>query len=248
MKTLLLFFTLSVLTLSAFGQGVTITYVGTTTGSTLPGATNDFIFFNQSNYPVGGPSTDNVLPDSHLSSFYFAGGVNGANASNTSATINSPLGTPIQTGELQSHDSQLAFAIVPTGNANFNYNDFNVYYAVSTTGGSSNDLDVGLDSVTHDTSAGAGYGSHPGHFAPVVDNSTGSNTAQFVEFNVQGFGSDIQGQTGTELLVGSAIASSGPNYISAISFEAVAVPEPSTYAMMLGGMALLGICVRRKLT
>jgi hypothetical protein len=25
------------------------------------------------------------------------------------------------------------------------------------------------------------------------------------------------------------------------------LPEPSTYAMMLGGLALLGFCVRRKL-
>ena len=28
--------------------------------------------------------------------------------------------------------------------------------------------------------------------------------------------------------------------------QGFAVPEPSTYAMMLGGLALLGFCVRRK--
>ena len=33
----------------------------------------------------------------------------------------------------------------------------------------------------------------------------------------------------------------------AVDFTAVSVPEPSTYAMMLGGLALLGFCVRRKL-
>jgi len=34
--------------------------------------------------------------------------------------------------------------------------------------------------------------------------------------------------------------------ISDVSLREVTVPEPSTYAMMLGGLALLGFCVRRR--
>jgi hypothetical protein len=34
--------------------------------------------------------------------------------------------------------------------------------------------------------------------------------------------------------------------ISAVALRDVSVPEPSTYAMMLGGLALLGFCLRRK--
>jgi len=39
--------------------------------------------------------------------------------------------------------------------------------------------------------------------------------------------------------------STGGEAIGGLTFEAA--PEPSTYAMMLGGLALLGFCVRRKL-
>lgn len=35
--------------------------------------------------------------------------------------------------------------------------------------------------------------------------------------------------------------------INEVNFVGTAIPEPSTYAMMLGGLALLGFCVRRKL-
>jgi len=38
---------------------------------------------------------------------------------------------------------------------------------------------------------------------------------------------------------------SGTGYVGAVSFESV--PEPSTWGMMAGGVALLGFCVRRKL-
>jgi hypothetical protein len=38
-----------------------------------------------------------------------------------------------------------------------------------------------------------------------------------------------------------------PTGLIVLGLKATATPEPSTYAMMLGGLALLGLCVRRKL-
>ena len=35
--------------------------------------------------------------------------------------------------------------------------------------------------------------------------------------------------------------------ITAVALRDISVPEPTTYAMMLGGLAILGFCVRRKL-
>jgi len=42
-------------------------------------------------------------------------------------------------------------------------------------------------------------------------------------------------------------ASNGGGFLGGHEFEVVA-PEPSTYAMMLGGLVLLGFCIRRRLT
>jgi hypothetical protein len=49
---------------------------------------------------------------------------------------------------------------------------------------------------------------------------------------------------GTDGYKFSTAAQSGPSF--SVEFEAAVVPEPSTYAMLLGGLAFLGFLVRRK--
>jgi hypothetical protein len=68
-------------------------------------------------------------------------------------------------------------------------------------------------------------------------NAGGASNVQVEEFNIRGL-------VANETFTVGAISTGGAAYIGGLSFEAV--PEPSTYAMMLGGVALLVFCIRRK--
>jgi hypothetical protein len=83
------------------------------------------------------------------------------------------------------------------------------------------------------------YNGFPANTVTVNDNNTSSSSAYYVEYNVQGYAADftagdflalgaetIPSQTGTEVA-----------YVGGIAFAAA--PEPSTYALMLGGLGLL---------
>ena len=247
---------LAFLSLGAHAQ-FTITPVGVTTGSTMPGSATDFIFFNGSNYP-GYPAFDNNIDNnttsSQLYSFSVSGGVDGSNGNLNYATITTPGGTSLQTGDVQAMPG-IAFALEPglgtnsdlhtedtNLNPNFNYNNFDVYLMVSNTGGTWTDLNVALDQREFSGPVNPAFGTTS---VPITDNTTGSSDAEFVEFHVTGLGDAIAAGYKPDLVVSANLSSGGVSYIGGVSF--VSIPEPSTFALGFMGLAGLIFIARRKL-
>jgi hypothetical protein len=237
-----------------------VSYVGTTTGSTMPGSPTDFIFFDGTNYPFGGPSDNQDVEGtsvySDLTSFTIQGGLEGGSSSND-ANITTPAGQTLQTGFIYSTGTGAAFALTPglnTGstfalNPSFNYNDFNVYLMISNTNGDLNDLSVSIDGREN------GAVSIGANSQAVSDNSVSGNNAIYVEFNVTGLGNTLTASGGNADLVVSMDGNrvddnvqGAESYIGAVSFESVPAPEPSTWAMMFVGSLGLLVFVRRNRT
>ena len=212
-----------------FASAVTITGADETAGETitqLPGSPTDFFF-------VQGTSVETDFSVAlNGNDFQFA----------PYSQLNNPTGTAESTGIAFQHPAaeqlvNLATFTLGTGNANFNYSDFNVYVLYDNTTGDPNSIDdqIALAAGTDATGALATAVTVTDPAVKVTDEG------RYVEFNVQGL------QAGDEFTIAaSALPSGNPTaYFGAISLESA--PEPSTYAMLLGGLALLGFCVRRKL-
>jgi len=211
-----------------FASAVTITGADETAGETitqLPGSATDFFF-------VQGTSVEtdfSVAPnDDSLQFAPYSQLINPAdNAENTGIVFEHP-----SVGQLVN----LATFTLGSGNTNFNYSDFNVYVLYDNTTGDPNSIDdqIALAAGTDATGASATAVTVTDPAVKVTDEG------RYVEFNVQGL------QAGDEFTIAaSALSSDNPTaYFGAISLESA--PEPSTYAMMFGGLALLGFCVRRK--
>jgi hypothetical protein len=244
-----------IVTMAAHAQ-FTITPVGVTTGSTMPGSSTDFIFFNGTTYP-GYPAYDNNLnnnaSDSQLYSFSVSGGVDGFNGLSGYATIKTPAGTSLLTGDVQAAPG-IAFALEPglgtnsdLGtedthlNSSFNYNNFDVYLMVSNTNGTLTDQNVALDQREFNGSLNPAFGTTS---VSITDNTTGTSSAQFVEFHVTGLGDAIAAGYKPDLVVSANLADGGISYIGGVSF--VSLPEPSTYALCLVGLGGLILITRRK--
>jgi hypothetical protein len=221
---------------------INITYEGYSTGGTMPGSPTDFIYFNNINYPPGGPSQNNGTVYSQLSSFSFAGGVSGdfGNSGTFSSIVTPAGGAPLLTGEIDAYGN-VAFAVEPgnpTGNlaaslnTGFNLNDFNVYMMYSNTGGPFqvypgpfHDSTISLAPRSSVQTGGPYGGGTPttvsldGTQAP-VDNNTNQSTAYYLEFNVTGLATAIGNGVSPDL-VASATGFDGITYIGALSFQSV---------------------------
>lgn len=237
----------------------TITPLGVTTGGTMPGSPSDFIFFNSSDYNSIGNSgphnnINNGTASSQLSSFSVSGGVAGVDGTAGYATITTPAGDSLLTGDLQASPG-IAFALEPglgtnsdlgtedtNLNANFNYNDFYVYLMVSNTGGANTDLNVALDQREFSGPVNPAFGTTS---VPIVDNTTGTSAAQFVEFHVTGMGDAISAGYKPDLVASANLASGGAAYIGGVSF--ISAPEPSTLALGVMSIGALIFFARRKL-
>jgi len=253
---------LALASLSAQAQ-IIINYVGADVGRQMLGSPTDYIFFNNSTYS-GTANQDNNGVDGYsaLSSFDISGNVQGSPVVPTWASIKTPAGgTPLQTGILESNGG-LAFAVEPgngTGgnpldtntNPNFNYNDFNVFLMISNTNGFATDTTVSIDPLYANPTP---VGEPPLSNVPFGTNDVTVNDAnldstkeaQFLDFNVTGLGTAIADGYDPLLIVSANYDTngngSGFSYISGVSF----VPEPSTYAMLLAGLGLLGFMMHRK--
>jgi hypothetical protein len=257
---LLVLLSAAMMSLPARAQ-VIVSYVGSSSGGTMPGSATDFFFPNQSNYP-GQPSfTSNQGGNttySHLTSFSIVGGVNGVNGGGSYSSIVTPAGGPaILTGDIEAtgnpapsmaFEPGLAGSLSTDGsyNSHFNYNDFNVYLMYSNTGSISHtDLSVTLSPILL-TGPSAGTSANvllDGIQAP-LDINTNTATADYLEFNVQGLGTAMQSFNNLAFVVTNS-NTGDLSYIGAISFQSVAeAPEPGTWALMLGGVGAL-VFVRR---
>jgi len=252
-----------VLALASFGlpsNAQVVTYVGASTGATMPGSASDFVFFNNSTYPgaVSGTNRNTNYNDSNpysvLTSFSFIGGVNSENGSSSYSSINTPApgGSLLPTGDIQASGSgftpALAFEPGTDGsyttdgsfNSGFNYNDFDVYLMYSNTGGTLQDTAISLSASSLSTHLPVGTPatvSLDGLLAdPPADTNVNQATAYYVEFNITGLKTALQSD---DSIVFTAFATHTGSiaYIGAASFESV--PEPKTWAMLFSGIGLL---------
>jgi hypothetical protein len=243
---------------------IVITAVGSTGYvNQQPGLSNDFIDFFSGNYPMGGPSINNVsLPSgtvtSDYSSFSFAGGVAGGNSdTNNFSTITTPQGQSFLTGvlrassgsDLPAFSSTIAFAVEPTGDQNVDYNDFYIYVMYSNTNGTDNDGEIWV-APRSSVQDGGPYGEGTRTVVTSLDDNANSNghasspsTADYLIFHVTGLGTAITDGDNPDLVIG-AYATTPSAYVGGISF-AQAIPEPSTWAMLLTGSLGLLFLVRR---
>jgi hypothetical protein len=212
----------------------------------MPGSSTDWVFlsggtFNQTQeFTAPGARTGE-----DISSFDPFGGVGGENGGSSNYSSITPPGgaSALQTGDVDASTSnalyngyndggsEITIGLQPTGNSNFNYNDFNVYVMISNTT-AHKDGDVLLANNSPDFSSTSGTSVAE----TVTDSNSSLASAQYIEFNVQGFGTYL---TAGNYLVLGAQSTSGDAYLGGVSFESLPAPEPSVFAMMLGGLGLL---------
>jgi len=203
---------------------VTITGSDQTPGTLitqLPGSPSDFIFF-------GGPDTLTNFTVDTLGNPEFAP---------YSSLIN-PAGNSQGTGIVFSHNlANTNLATFTLGsNPTFNYADFNIYVLYDNTTGDSNSID-GSISIGAGTDA-TGVSATTVSVTDPVDKPT--DAGRIVTFNIQGLAA------GDQFTIAALGLPSGnvTDYIGAVSFESA--PEPSTYAMIAGGLILLVGALRLK--
>ena len=233
--------------------------------STMPGSPLNYTFFgNPVQFPSSGPDiSDNYysggnpnLPSQPTQLVNFIAHV-GANAQYTYGaqnndgatdynpaygTITAPGGfagaqkTGILFSAATSAPDLVRFTLgAPT--PSFNFSDFDVYVMISNapTSGLS---DADLVAKLFDQTGAVALSSLT--LSVTDDGSNATNTANFYDFHITG------GVSGDILQLG-AIGSPGDSaYLSGVSFKSNTAPEPSTYAMMIGGLALLAFWQSRK--
>ena len=211
---------------------ITSTYLGNL--GQMPGSPTDYSFLGNPaqfptiiNYGGGGSPNMGVRTDFTLSPV-----VDEAFGGNSGySSIKNPLGVTTQTGILFGRDGSTNQSVLTltlgTGSATFNYKDFNLYVMYGNYIGNA-DTFISVKDVTAGT---------PLYEEAVVDTNTNPATdhslAAFEELNITG------ASAGDELIIGATAGAGGLNYLGGVSLESVATPEPSIWAMLLGGVSFL---------
>jgi hypothetical protein len=200
--------------------------------STFPGSSVDFTLFgNPTTYPTvntngGGPGTQ----PTNLTDFSVAGADTKMYQGNGNfANVIAPDGSTAYTGIFFNDSGNTPdLATVTLGNTSFDYGNFNLYVMFGNSDG--------VQDATLSLTIGATT-----YSADVTDRGSakGASNVQVEEFNIKGLAANDTFTVG-------ATSTGGADSIGGLSFESV--PEPSTYAMMLGGLSMLGLFVRRRLT
>jgi hypothetical protein len=232
--------------LSASAQVITPTSLGNLT--TMPGSATDFTLFgNSTQFPtLNNNGGDFGNQPTVLHDFVIAVGADATNTyggnSGAYSVINAPVGsgdTGVTTGILYNNSSSgtnlVDFTLGKPGST-FNFSDFNVYvmygnahdgYEIDTSIDATLLSPAGPDQMTLTSSS------------PTVIDSNASKDGNYTEATFEEF--TIKGASAGDVL---QLGAGGWGYLGGVSF--LSVPEPSTYAMMLGGLALLGVLIRRK--
>jgi hypothetical protein len=250
----------SVLTLIAFLVGTslsasaTINITDSFDGNlgTMPGSPTDYTFFgNGSEFPglpfygaaYGGtnPPQPTVLTDFVVSAGSDAGGQYAGTSGYS--TINGPVGSSessVETGDIFApgssggDEANIVDFTLGTPGSTFDFSNFNVYVMFGSGPGDANDHITNIDLAVVSSASTVSD-------APVLVSDTNTNTgvASFEEFHITG------ASAGDVIEIGTGTTAPFSSYLGGVSFEE-AIPEPSIWTMMLGGVALLGFWVRRK--
>ena len=246
----------SLVTLAATAQAQTVTGTGVDADlSTMPGSALDYSFYGTSGQFTNGDFVPNGFTSSTLEpqlllDFTESGGstfayIQGGGTGN--ASINVPESAiPTVTGSLFGGGGGVAspdvvnYQILSTSGSDFNVSDFNVYVMFDNYPSNANGVVDKFITLGLTESNGSALSSGSETVTSFSAFSNGLSAADFAVFEVKG------ASAGDILQVGYQGNDAGRyGGIGGISFESA--PEPSTYAMMLAGLAVLGFCVRRKL-
>ena len=225
---------------------VNITDSSAGTLSTMPGSAANYTFFGNpdefSGLPYYGASFGGTNPPQPylLTDFTLTAGSNaGGQFAGTSgySTINGPIGSSqssVETGDIFAPGSSggdapdiVNFTLGTPGSA-FNFSDFNVYVMYGNGPGDANDhitnMDLSIGSVSDSVL--------------ITDANTSTSVAYFEKFHITG------ASAGDVIQIGTGSISPFSSYLGGVSFEEA--PEPSTWALMLAGVAFLGFRLRRR--
>jgi hypothetical protein len=226
------------MTLAGNVQAATITGSDETPATTItqmPGSPSEYYIVG--NAPVL-PNVSSISDDGNYQYYYYS----------QIQTPGSPSAPSDYTGIIFNHGyppaetDLLTFTLGSSPVTTFDHWNFNLYVLYDNTTGDSNSVDTSITLSTGNTTIGPGN-TIIGTTVLVSDPATKlTNAGRIVTFHLQGFQA---GETFTIGALGGYTGNITP-YIGGISFQSLEVPEPSTYAMMLAGLAFLGFCVRRK--
>jgi hypothetical protein len=218
---------------------------------TMPGSATDFTFFGSATqFPTIGAHYfgDGVQP-TVLTDFTVGAATNsdaaygagpGPNSDTRYSSIYTPASstTTVQTGIIFNGSSSTPFNLVTFtlgSTPGFNYGDFDVFVMYGNGQGDGNVRDTALSLTLN-----SGTSQLATITQAVTDDNTDITEASFYEFEIKGAAS------GETLSIGAE--SDALTYLGGVSFESA--PEPSVYAMLFSGAALLFSVAwfRRKLT
>jgi len=235
----------AMLSISVPASAQFISFVGSTTGNTMPGSPTDYVFvgkvapFTTGYVPqsTGNPPGPHNLTDFSVSLGTDYVGTYSASASyasiQTPGTTSGAVQTAVVFNSGTGVDKPNLLTFTLGNSSTFDYSSFAVYVMYGNAGAST---DATIDLTLR--SPGGTSTLVPEFSQAVVDTgaANGKTSAQFAEFLITG------AAPGDQLLVGArSLAGTNP-LIGGVSFAAV--PEPATWAMMAGGFGLL-FCVRR---
>jgi len=252
---------LALAVLTGTTQAQTVTSSELDGQSEMPGSGADFSYYgNPTNFTADwyyfagtgfGGQQPTILTDfsEHQGNFQYIDGGQDTNFSSISSPENF-FGGPVQTGALFGGNTNPAYnnnntefnAVNYTllNTPGFTYSNFNVYVMYSNNPNMSGFFDTAI-TLTLVTPTGSTLYVQPVNetnsaFAP---GGGTTSVADFAVFNVVG------AAPGDTLDIGYVGGNSRYGYVGGVSFAQA--PEPSTYAMILAGMAFLGFCLRRKI-
>lgn len=234
---------------------VVITASSAGNSSQMPGSPTDFTLFGNptqfsltNHYQDGVATQPTILNDfqayAGADAQYSYGAQNDAGATNYNPAYGS-ITTPgdidgtQKTGILYSRSADAPDLVDFTlgGGSTFNYADFTVYVMISNAPASGLDDAQLFASLYDPTGAVALATASP----LVIDATTTVGTATYEEFHITG------ASAGDILSLGALSANGNAAYLSGVSFQSNAAPEPSTWAMLGLGLGVLAFFQRRRL-
>lgn len=201
----------------------------------LPGSATDYIFFPSNSSNLQDFSVTSVTTSDQPTQAYGGNGFY--------STIQTPAGNSSLTGIYYQHSDYaypnnatadlVTFTLGNSGT--FNYANFNVFVLYSNADVGETD---GSNFQTRDLSFSLAAGSTAlgGYTVNVTDDNVDTTKARYMEFNVQGL------SAGDTFTIAAGPLGNDPAYIGGVSFASA--PEPSTYALLAGGVLLLGGMLR----
>jgi hypothetical protein len=223
-----------------------------TTAGTMPGSASDYTFFGNATEFPSQAHYDGTNPDTQptvLTDFTVAAGTDGFGqytGDSGYSILNGPVGSSessIATGDLFAQGSSggeepdMVNFTLGTPHSTFNFSDFYVYVMFGNGPGDANDHITDIDFSVLSSSSSPLATVTP---VAVTDENTSKSVAYFEKFEITG------ASAGDIIEIGTGADAPHSSYLGGVSFAEA--PEPSTWALMVAGVAFLGFRLRTKVS